>query len=92
MRKLYLLKDNDWRWDAMPEIWEGKNVVGISIYLHILVDVALCRRYGGVGGEERGRHLYLSTHLGRCGRMGGEGKVVGIHLSFFLGMGVHASY
>jgi nucleolar GTP-binding protein len=27
MRKLYLLKDDQWKWDAMPEIWEGKNVV-----------------------------------------------------------------
>lgn len=25
-RKLYLLKDDEWKWDAIPEIWEGKNV------------------------------------------------------------------
>lgn len=25
-RKLYMLKDDDWKWDKLPEIWEGKNV------------------------------------------------------------------
>lgn len=25
-RKLYMLKDDDWKWDKIPEIWEGKNV------------------------------------------------------------------
>jgi hypothetical protein len=26
VRKLYLLKSEDWRFDAVPELWEGKNV------------------------------------------------------------------
>ena len=25
-RKLYLLKNEDWKFDAIPEVWEGKNV------------------------------------------------------------------
>lgn len=44
VRKLYLLKDDDWRWDAMPEIWEGKNVVRDLAFVCISW---LCVREGG---------------------------------------------
>jgi len=67
MRKLYLLDDPTWKWDAMPEIWEGKNVVDF-VDPDIEAKLAALEaeeevREGGGDGEGRETGVNIGKHL-----------------------------